>query len=66
METIPKTARGNSVKTRRTEPPRSLSRSVLCQAKQIVAKYSIIVEPNDDLGFMGTSVELPTVFGRWR
>jgi len=37
-------------------------RSVLRKAKKIVADYRIILERNDRLGFIGSSVELPSVF----
>ena len=36
--------------------------SVLRKAKKIAADYRIILERNDRLGFIGTAVELPTVF----
>lgn len=40
---------------------KSFERSVLLQAKKIVADYCIILERNKKLGFIGSSVELPTV-----
>jgi len=46
--------------------PKGLNRpfkeSVLRKAKKIVADYRITLERNDRLGFIGSSVELPTVF----
>ncbi|MBA7619081.1 hypothetical protein ES703_26413 [subsurface metagenome] len=36
--------------------------SVLRKAKKIVSYYRITIEKNDRLGFIGSSVELPTVF----
>lgn len=36
--------------------------SVLRKAKKIVADYRIVLEKNERLGFIGSSVELPTVF----
>lgn len=36
--------------------------SIVRKARQIVADYRIILERNERLGFIGSSVELPTVF----
>lgn len=36
--------------------------SIVRKAKKIVADYRIILERNERLGFIGSSVELPTVF----
>jgi predicted RNase H-like HicB family nuclease len=36
--------------------------SIVRKAKKIVADYRIILERNERLGFIGTSVEIPTVF----
>jgi len=36
--------------------------SVLRKAKKIAADYRIVLEKNERLGFIGSSVELPTVF----
>jgi len=57
----------NSKNSSRTEAKskrldRSFKESVLRKAKKIVADYRIILERNDRLGFIGSSVELPTVF----
>ena len=41
---------------------RPFKESVLRKAKRIVADYRIIIERNERLGFIGSSVELPTVF----
>ncbi len=41
---------------------RSLKASVLRKAKKISADYRIIIERNERLGFIGSSVELPTIF----
>ena len=43
-------------------PDRPFKESVLRKAKKLVADYRIILERNDSLGFIGSSVELPTVF----
>jgi predicted RNase H-like HicB family nuclease len=36
--------------------------SIVRKAKKIVADYRIILEHNERLGFIGSSVEIPTVF----
>lgn len=36
--------------------------SILREAKKFAGEYHIILERNDELGFIGTSIELPTVF----
>ena len=41
---------------------RSFKESVLRKAKKIVADYRIVLERNERLAFIGSSVELPTVF----
>lgn len=47
-------------KSKRLELP--FKESVVRKAKKIVADYRIILERNNSLGFIGSSVELPTVF----
>ena len=54
----------SSLKTK-TKPKwlnRPFKESVVRKAKKIVANYRIILERNERLGFIGSSVELPTVF----
>ena len=41
---------------------RAFKSSVLRKAKKTVADYRIVLERNERLGFIGSSVELPTVF----
>jgi predicted RNase H-like HicB family nuclease len=41
---------------------KSFSDSVLRKAKRIADEYRIVLERNDRLGFIGSSVEMPTVF----
>jgi predicted RNase H-like HicB family nuclease len=36
--------------------------AVLDRARRIVAQYRLVLEPDNDLGYVGTSLELPTVF----
>lgn len=40
----------------------SLKRTTLLKAKDVVSRYSIILEPDEKCGFRGTAIELPTVF----
>jgi len=49
----------------KTEPidlKKSLKATVLRKAKRIADEYCITIEKNDRLGFIGSSVEMPTVF----
>ncbi|MBN1361517.1 MAG: type II toxin-antitoxin system HicB family antitoxin [Sedimentisphaerales bacterium] len=41
---------------------RPFERSVLRKAKQLAGEYRMTLERNEKLGFIGSSVELPTVF----
>jgi predicted RNase H-like HicB family nuclease len=41
---------------------KSLKATVLRKAKEIANEYCITIERNDRLGFIGSSIELPTVF----
>jgi predicted RNase H-like HicB family nuclease len=50
----------NEAKSGKLEKP--FKEPVLRKAKQIADKYRITLERNDRLGFIGSSVELPTVF----
>jgi predicted RNase H-like HicB family nuclease len=36
---------------------------VLKQARDLAVQYRIILEPDDDVGYMGNSVEMPNVWG---
>jgi uncharacterized protein (DUF1778 family) len=49
-----------AAKSKRLNQP--FKSSVLRKAKKIVADYRIVLERNERLGFIGSSVELPTVF----
>ena len=50
------------MKTKPTDLRRSLKASVLRKAKKMAADYRITLERNERLGFIGSSIELPTVF----
>lgn len=55
-----KSSSSNEAKSKRLNQP--FKSSVLRDAKRIVSDYRIILERNGRLGFIGSSVELPTVF----
>ena len=58
------TSSKNTCKTK-TKPENSeqpFKESVLREAEKIVNGYHIIIEKNDKLGFVGSSLELPTVY----
>jgi predicted RNase H-like HicB family nuclease len=50
----------SGAKSKALEKP--FKESVVRKARKIAADYRIILERNDRLGFIGTAVELPTVF----
>ena len=55
---------GRSQKKRKTaeELEKPFQKSLYAKAKNIAAEYSIVLQPHAELGFMGSSVEIPTVF----
>ena len=57
-----KTRTNTRTKTKIVDLRRALKASVLRKAKKIVVDYRITLERNDRLGFIGSSIELPTVF----
>ena len=59
-----KRLKGSSTKNRSNVPlDRPFAPIVLKQARELANQYRLILEPNDELGFMGTSIEMPLVFG---
>jgi predicted RNase H-like HicB family nuclease len=50
----------NEAKSKRLKKP--FKESIVSKAKKLVADYRIILERHDRLGFIGCSVELPTVY----
>jgi predicted RNase H-like HicB family nuclease len=42
---------------------RPFNPKVLRHARELANKYRILLEPDDELGFMGRAVEMPFVFG---
>lgn len=55
-----KSSSKNAAKSKKLEKP--FKESVLRKARNIVADYRIMLERNEKLGFIGSAVELPTVF----
>lgn len=60
MSRSSKNSSKTGVKSKGLERP--FKESVVRKATKIVADYRIILERNERLGFIGSSVELPTVF----
>lgn len=59
-----KRSKSSSTKSRSKLPlDRPFAPSVLRQARELAYQYRLILEPSDDLGFMGTSIEMPLVLG---
>ncbi len=55
-----KKSNGSSVRSKRVDGP--FDPGVLRRARAIVGDYRIILEPDEKLGYIGSSIELPTVF----
>jgi len=60
MKTKIKTIR--NMKTKPVDLRQLLKKSLLRKAEKIVSDYRIILEKNERLGFIGSSMEMPTVF----
>jgi predicted RNase H-like HicB family nuclease len=60
MSTNSKNSSKNEAKSKRLAKP--FKESIVRKARTLVADYRIILERHDRLGFIGCSVELPTVF----
>lgn len=59
-----KRSKSSSTRTRsKSALDRPFAPGVLKRAKDLAVKYRLILEPNHELGFMGTSIEMPLVFG---
>ena len=50
----------------RRNPTDPFDPAILRVARGFAAEYQIILEASEDLGYMGTSVEMPTVFADGR
>ena len=55
-----KRSNGSSVKRKSVDRP--FDRAVLYHARSIVGDYRMVLEPEEELGYIGSSIELPTVF----
>src|SRR5206468_9751523 len=51
----------NTLKTAR-DLEREFDAALMHRARKTASDYTIVVQPHDLLGFMGSSVEIPTVF----
>ncbi len=60
MSRSSKNSSKSGVKSKALSKP--FKESIVRKAKKIVADYRIILERNERLGFIGSSVEIPTVF----
>jgi len=60
MSRSSKNSSKSGVKSKSLSKP--FKESIVRKARKIVADYRIILERNERLGFIGSSVELPTVF----
>lgn len=59
-----KRSKGSSTKSRTKLPPdRPFASALLREARELALQYRLILESNEELGFMGTSIEMPLVFG---
>jgi predicted RNase H-like HicB family nuclease len=61
MSARSKHSSGNRTKTT-TDPAAPFRPSVLDKAREIASGYKLTIEKSDRLGYIGSSVELPTVF----
>ena len=55
-----KRSNGSSAKRKSVECP--FDPKVLSQARSIVGDYRLVLEPDEELGLIGSAIELPTVF----
>ena len=60
MLTRSKHSSGNGKKV--TDPAKPFRPSILQKAREIASGYKLTIEKSDRLGYLGSSVELPTVF----
>lgn len=60
-----KSRRSSPRKVKKSEQAidRPFDPAVLAQAREVASRYRIVLEPNDELGFMGNSIEMPHVWG---
>jgi predicted RNase H-like HicB family nuclease len=60
MSTRSKHSSGNGKKV--TDPAKPFRSAILQEAREIALGYKLTIEKSDRLGYVGSSVELPTVF----
>ncbi len=54
--------RSNGSSAKRKSPDRPFDPAVLSHARSIVHDYRLVLEPDGVLGYIGSSIEMPTVF----
>ena len=59
---MPTSRKSNGSLNRSRSAARPFDPTVLRRAKKTVADYRIILEKSDELGYIGTAIEMPTVF----
>lgn len=55
-----KKSNGSSAKRKVVDRP--FDPAVLSHARSIVSDYRLVLEPDEELGFIGSAIEMPTVF----
>jgi len=59
---MPTSRRSRKSSKASSSPNKRFDPAVLKRAGNIAAGYRLVLEPNDELGYIGSSVEIPTVF----
>ena len=54
--------RSNGSSAKRKAVDRPFDPAVLSHARSMVGDYRLVLEPDEELGYIGSSIELPTVF----
>src|SRR3990172_1614745 len=54
--------KSNSSSAKRKAADRPFDPAVLSHARSIVGDYRLVLEPDEELGFIGSAIEMPTVF----
>jgi predicted RNase H-like HicB family nuclease len=52
--------------SKRTKLERPFDPAVLARARKIVGRYRLVLEHNEDLGYIGSAIEMPAVFADGR
>src|SRR3972149_362440 len=54
--------KSNGLLAKRKSVDRRFDPKVLAHARSVVGDYRLVLEPDEELGYIGSSIELPTVF----